>query len=178
MHGDIENIFMTEAEISECVRRLALQITEDYRDKNLTAVVILRGSLIFAADLIRQIELPMTVDFIQASSYGSGAVSSGTLNITHGLEDDPSGRDLLLIEDIIDTGNTLLHLKEHLKASGASSVKICTLLSKPDRRTVDIKVDYIGKVIPNEFVVGYGLDYDQKYRNLPYIGILKRDIYE
>lgn len=178
MHGDIENILMTEAEIDECVRRLAAQITADYREKALTAVVILRGSLVFAADLIRKIELPMTVDFIQASSYGAGTFSSGTLKITHGLEDDPTGKDLLLIEDIIDSGNTLLHLREYLKGSGAASVKVCTLLSKPERRTADIEADYTGKIIPNEFVVGYGLDYDQKYRNLPYIGILKREIYE
>ena len=178
MHSDMENILMTESEIAECVRELAARITADYRNKNLTAVVILRGSLIFAADLIRKIELPMTVDFIQASSYGAGTVSSGTLNITHSLEDDPTGKDLLLIEDIIDSGNTLLKLREHLKNSGAASVKVCALLSKPERRTVYIDADYTGRVIKNEFVVGYGLDYNQKYRNLPYIGILKREIYE
>lgn len=178
MHGDIENILMTEKEIAECVRTLGAKITEDYRGKELTAAVILRGSLVFAADLIRKIELPLTVDFIQASSYGSGTETSGTLNITHPLADDPAGRHLLLIEDIIDSGVTLLNLREQLKSSGALSVKTCTLLSKPARRRADIEADYTGKVIEDNFVVGYGLDYNQKYRNLPYIGILKREVYE
>lgn len=178
MHGDIENILMSEKEIAGCVSELAARITEDYRGKELTAVVILRGSLVFAADLIRRIELPLTVDFIQASSYGSGTESSGTLKITHPLSDNPAGRHLLLIEDIIDSGVTLFKLREYLKNSGALSVKTCALLSKPERRKIGIEAEYTGRVIANRFVVGYGLDYDQKYRNLPYIGILKREIYE
>lgn len=178
MHKDVEKILMSEQEIAECVDMLAKKITADYQNKDLVIAIILKGSLVFAADLIRKIDLPLTIDFMQASSYGSGTVSSGKLEIKKNLEDDITGKDLLIVEDIVDSGNTLFHLKEYLKHTSAASVKLCTLLSKPDRRETDVEVEYIGKVIPDEFVVGYGLDYNQQYRNLPYIGILKREVYE
>lgn len=178
MNKDVEKILFTESEIADCVKELGKQITEDYRGKELVVAVILKGSLIFAADLIRHINIPLRVDFMQASSYGTGTVSSGKLDIKRELEEDLSGKHLLVVEDIVDSGNTLYNLKEHLKNSAAESVKICTLLSKPDRRETEVEVEYIGRVIPDEFVVGYGLDFNQRYRNLPYIGILKREVYE
>ena len=178
MNKDVEKILFTEEEIRDCVKEIGRQISEDYRGKELVVAVIMKGSLVFAADLIRSIDLPLTVDFMQASSYGSGTVSSGTLEIKRDLEDTIAGKHLLIVEDIVDSGNTLYNLKEHLKNSSAASVRVCALLSKPERRETEVEVEYIGKVIPDEFVVGYGLDYDQKYRNLPYIGILKREVYE
>lgn len=177
MNKDIERILFNEGEISTCVKELANRINSDYEGKELVVAVIMKGSLVFAADLIRNINLPMTVDFMQVSSYGSGS-TSGSLVIKRDLEDDISGKHLLIIEDIVDSGNTLFNLKEHLKGSTAASVSVCALLSKPDRRETEVEVEYIGRVIPDEFVVGYGLDYAQRYRNLPYIGILKREVYE
>lgn len=178
MNKDVERILFSENEIAACVEALGNQITEDYRGKDLIVAVILKGSLVFAADLIRHINIPLKVDFMQVSSYGAGTVSSGKLEIKKDLEEEINGKHLLIIEDIVDSGNTLYNLKEHLKNSDAKSVKICTLLSKPERRETEVEVEYIGKVIPDEFVVGYGLDYNQQYRNLPYIGILKREVYE
>ncbi len=177
MTKDIERILFNEDEIIACVKDLGRQITADYQGKELVVAVIMKGSIMFAADLMRYIDVPLTVDFMQVSSYGSGT-TSGSLVIKRDLEDEIAGKHLLIIEDIVDSGNTLYNLKEHLKTSTAASVRVCALLSKPDRRETEVEVEYIGKVIPDEFVVGYGLDYDQKYRNLPYIGILKREVYE
>lgn len=177
MINDIERILFNEDEISTCVKELGRKITDDFKGKELVVAVIMKGSLTFAADLIRCIDLPITVDFMQVSSYGK-STTSGSLVIKRDLEDDISGKHLLIIEDIVDSGNTLYNLKEHLKTSTAASVSVCALLSKPDRRETEVDVEYIGKVIPDEFVVGYGLDYAQKYRNLPYIGVLKREVYE
>lgn len=178
MHKDVERILFTESEIADCVKELGRQITEDYRGKELVAAVIMKGSLMFAADLLRHIDIPLRIDFMQASSYGASTVSSGKLEIKRDLEEDIAGKHLLIIEDIVDSGNTLYNLKKHLKNSAAESVRICSLLSKPERRETEVEVEYIGKVIPDEFVVGYGLDFNQRYRNLPYIGILKREVYE
>lgn len=177
-NGNIEKILISEDEIANAVSKLGMQITKDYAEKNLLLIVILKGSLVFAADLMRCIHLPLILDFVQASSYGSGTVSSGELKMEKDFTENVSGKDILIIEDIVDSGNTLSAIKEHFKKTDASSVKICTLLSKPKRREIDIEVEYIGINIPDEFVVGYGLDFDQKYRNLPYIGVLKREIYE
>ena len=160
MHQDVEQILVTEEELNKIAHRLAAQITKDYEGKKLLLIGVLKGSIYFFTDLSRYIDLPCNIDFIQASSYGSGTVSSGKINIIKDVADDLTGFDVLLVEDILDTGNTL------------------TLLDKPARRIADIKADYVGTDVPDAFVVGYGLDYDQYYRNLPYIGVLKKSIYE
>ena len=174
---DIKYILFSEKEIAETVSRLAARINADYGGEEIIVGVVLKGSLTFAADLIRKLDMPIRLDFIQASSYGSGSKSTGQVKIKKDLENDIGGKHLLLIEDIIDSGNTLAGLKKMLKDRGPASVKICALLSKPSRREVEIEAEYIGAEIPDEFVVGYGLDYDEKYRNLPYIGVLKPRVY-
>lgn len=178
LHPDIERILVTEEELRHTVTRLGRQISADYQGQSLTVICIMKGSLVFTADLIRAINFPIELDFMQASSYGSSCVSCGCIDIKRDLEEDVSGKHLLIVEDIIDSGNTLSRLKTLLEKRGAASVKICTMLNKPDRRTADVYIDYEGIRIPDEFVVGYGLDYAQKYRNLPYVGVLKRAIYE
>lgn len=177
-HPDVERILVSEAELSACTERLAEKINADFGSEPLIAVIILKGSLIFAADLIRKLSMDVTMDFMKVSSYGSGSTSSGFINVKQDLESSIEGKNILIIEDIIDSGNTLHKLKELLKGRNPKSVKICTLLDKPERRVTPVEVEYSGIVIPDEFVVGYGLDYDEKYRNLPYVGILKREIYE
>ena len=176
----IKNILVSEAEISELCDRIAEQITEDYKDsdKKLVLICILKGSLMFTSELMKRISLPLEVDFMKVSSYGSNTVSSGYINIHLDIKrDDMSDVDFIIVEDIVDSGKTLSHLVRYLKERGAASVKTCTLLDKPDRRAVDFTPDYCGKIIPDEFVVGFGLDYDEKYRNLPFIGVLKPEIY-
>ena len=177
MNNDVEKVLINEEEIAACVQKLADQINKDYQGKEILALIILKGSSVFAADLIRKINVPVHIDFMQVSSYGAGT-TSGTLKIKKDLESDCTGKHILVIEDIVDSGNTLYMLKEHLSNTAAASVKICTLLSKPARRESDVEIEYIGDIIPDEFIVGYGLDYAEKYRNLPYIGILKREGYE
>lgn len=177
MINDVEKILFTEAQLKERVAQLGAQITADYAGKNLVMASVLRGSYIFMADLTRAIELPMAVDFMAVSSYGSGTVSSGQVEIRKDLSDPIEGKDLIIVEDILDSGNTLYYLKNVLEARHPASIRICTLLDKPDRRTKPISADYAGFTIPDAFVVGYGLDYDEKYRNLPYIGILKPSVY-
>ena len=140
-------------------------------------IPVLRGSFVFMADLIRKIEVPCTVDFMSVSSYGSGTTSSGQVQITKDLSDDIEGKDIIVVEDILDSGNTLSYLLQLLQARKPASMKLCTLLDKPDRRVKEVHVDYTGFTIPDEFVVGYGLDYAEHYRNLPYIGILKPEVY-
>lgn len=181
MHNDVESILMTEEELRETVERIGKKISDDYRDsdKKLLLVCILKGSLIFTSDLLRAIDIPCEVDFMQASSYGDQTISNGTVHIRLDLKkQDLSEYSIVIIEDILDTGNTLYNLINVLHGKGCDDVKLCVLLNKPDRRERVINVDYEGKVIPDEFVVGYGLDYDEKYRNLPYIGILKPEIYQ
>ncbi len=177
MSNDIKSVLLTEEKIAQIVEKLGNQITEDYAGKEILLVVILKGSLVFAADLMRKIKLPVNLDFMQVSSYGSGSVSSGKINIKKDIENDAAGKHVLIVEDIIDSGNTLAKLKRLFKDRNAASVKICTFLSKPDRRETEVECEYIGTEIPDEFVVGYGLDYNQCYRNLPYIGILKPEVY-
>ncbi len=177
MHKDIEKVLFNEAQIEEIVGNVAEKINNDYGDSEIVAIVILKGSLVFSADLIRRLDMNVQVDFMQASSYGFGTESSGVIKIKKDLETDIRGKHALIIEDIIDSGRTLSLLKEELKKRGAASVKIASLLSKPARRVVDVETEYLGTEIPDEFVVGYGLDYAERYRNLPYIGILKPEVY-
>ena len=173
MENDIKEILLTEKELADKTRELAAQIMRDYEGKNPLIVSVLKGSFIFMADLVRQIKIPCTVDFMALSSYGAGVKTSGQVRIIKDLDRDISGRDVIVVEDILDSGLTLSYLLELLKAREPRSIRLCTLLDKPDRRKVDVTVDYRGFTIPDEFVVGYGLDLDERYRNLPYIGGLK-----
>ena len=177
MHEHVESILYSEEQLRQRVRELGAQITADYAGKEPVLASVLRGSYIFMADLTRAINLPVTVDFMAVSSYGAGTKSSGQVEIKKDLSDSIEGRDLIIVEDILDSGNTLFYLMEILKARKPASIRICTLMDKPDRRTQPIVADYVGFTIPDAFVVGYGLDYDEKYRNLPYVGILKPSVY-
>lgn len=178
MQDDIQRVLLNEQEIQDIVTRVGRQVTEDYRGKNLVLVSVLKGSVVFMADLMRAIDLPLSIDFMVVSSYGNGTESSGQVKIIKDLDLDLSGQDLLLVEDILDTGRTLYSLREILKMRSPSSVRICTFLDKPERRKADISADYIGAEVPDEFVVGYGLDFAQRYRNLPYLGVLKPSVYQ
>ena len=180
MIADIQEVLVSEKELEDICERLANQISEDYKssDRKLVLICILKGSLMFTTELMKRIPLPLEVDFMKVSSYGSKSVSSGYINIHLDIKrDDMQEVDFLIIEDIVDSGNTLSHLVRYLKERGAGSVRTCTLLDKPDRRAVEFEPDYCGRVIPDAFVVGFGLDYDEKYRNLPYVGILKPEVY-
>lgn len=178
MQKDLEKVLLTKEEISKMISGLGKQISEDYKGKNLLLVSVLKGSIVFMADLMRSITIDCKIDFMAVSSYGSGTKSSGRVKIIKDLDIDLEGYDLLIVEDILDSGNTLYNLKKLLMGRNPKSIKICTFLDKPARRTADIKADYVGIEIPDDFVVGYGLDYDEKYRNLPCLGILKRRVYE
>lgn len=177
MHKDIEKILYSEKDIENIVNTIAKQIEKDYNDKDFIMVGLLKGSVAFMVDLMRKVNLDFSIDFIVASSYGSGTVSSGRVNIQKDISQSVEGKDILIVEDIIDSGNTLDFITKYLKAKKAKSVKLCTLFNKLDRRVADIHIDYAGAVIPDEFIVGYGLDYDEKYRNLPYVGVLKPSVY-
>lgn len=177
MHKDLKYVLVEKEEISAIVSRLAEKINADFKDKPVLALVILKGSIMFAADLLRELTMPLTIDFMKVSSYGQDSKSSGKINILLDTNLDLTGVNVLIIEDIIDSGNTLSKLKELLSGRNANCVKICTLLDKPERREAPIEADYTGKLIPNEFVVGYGLDFAERYRNLPYIGVLDEKIY-
>ena len=176
--NDIEKILVSEKELDEINKRLGAEITKDFEGKNLLVVGILKGSVYFMTDLTRYIDLPLKLDFIAVSSYGAGTRSSGIVKIIKDIDIPLEGYDVLLIEDILDSGRTLKYVTEMLEMRRANSISVCTLLDKPERRVVDLTPNYVGCSVPDEFVVGYGLDYDQKYRNLPYIGALKRSIYE
>lgn len=177
MKDDIKEVLLDEGQISETVKKIGAQISKDYEGKNLLLISVLKGSVVFMADLMRAIKIPCKIDFMVVSSYGDKAVSSGAVKIIKDLDINLSGYDLLIVEDILDTGRTLSSLMDILKTRNPNSVKICTFLDKPDRRAVSLSADYMGAQIPDEFVVGYGLDYDEKYRNLPYVGVLKPEIY-
>lgn len=180
MRNDIESILVSEQELSAVIDRLAEEITEDYKnsERKLVFVCILKGSLMFTTELMKRVPLPMEVEFMKVSSYGSRTVSSGFINIHLDIKrDDMEDIDFLIIEDIIDSGITLSHLVRYLKERGAGSVKTVALLNKPDRRTIDFAPDYYGTLIPDKFVVGFGLDYGEKYRNLPFVGVLKPEVY-
>ena len=178
MLKDVERILITSEEIGARVRELGQQITNDYAGQDILMIGVLRGAVVFMSDLARAIKRPIDIDFLAISSYGLSTNSSGVVRILKDLDEVVQGRHLLIIEDIIDSGLTLNYLVENLKSRKPASVRICTLLSKPDRRKVDVQVDYNGFIIPDYFVVGYGLDYAGKYRNLPFIGVLKPEIYE
>lgn len=178
MNNDIEKILFNEEQIAEIVDRLGKTITEDYKDKNLLLVGILKGSIIFMADLMRKLKLPCKTEFMAISSYGDTTRSSGVVRIIKDLSMDIKDYDVLIIEDILDSGNTLSKLKAMLELRNPKSLKICAFFDKPDRRTANIKADYVGAEIPDEFIVGYGLDYAEKYRNLPYVGVVKPEIYK
>lgn len=178
MHKDVEKILVSEEQISETVTRIANDINHDLNGEPLLVIIILKGSTPFAMDLIRKLDMPVEIDFMQVSSYGKSTVSDGFIKIKRDIEQDVSSKNILIVEDIIDSGNTLYKLKTLFEERNAKSVRICTLLDKPSRRIVDVKVDYSGIEIPDEFAIGYGLDYDEQYRNLPYVGVLKRSVYE
>lgn len=178
MEQDIERILFTEEQLKARVAQLGAQITADYQGKAPVVISILRGSYIFMADLTRHIQLPCTVDFMAVSSYGKGTSSSGQVKIIKDLSESVEGKDVLVVEDILDSGNTLFYLLQMLQARHVASVKLCTLLDKPSRRTKPVAADYVGFTVDDLFVVGYGLDYAEKYRNLPYIGILKPRVYD
>lgn len=178
MEQDIAGILLTQEQITEKVHEMGQKIASDYAGKRLLLVGILKGAMVFMADLMRAIDLPVTIDFMMVSSYGSGAKTSGHVKILKDLDYEVKDKDILFVEDIIDSGVTLSYLQELMRLRGARSVGLCALLNKPDRRQVDVAVDYCGFDIPDKFVVGYGLDYAERYRNLPYVAVLKREIYE
>lgn len=166
-------VMISEEDVDARIKALGEWISKDYAGKHVHLVCILKGSVFFMCELAKRITVPVTMDFMSVSSYGSGTVSSGMVRLVKDLDEPLEGKDVLIVEDIIDSGNTLSHLVEMLYTRNPKSMRICTLLDKPDRRVADVNVDYVGFEIPDEFVVGYGLDYDQKYRNLPYIGVVE-----
>ncbi len=176
MIKEIKSILVSAEEIDKTVEKLAQRINADYAGKSIVLLIILKGSVVFASDLMRKLDIDVTLEFMQVSSYGGGSVSTGQIKITKDAQTDLNGRNVIIAEDIIDSGNTLKALTELLKKRGAN-VEVCTLLSKPSRREAQVDVKYIGMEIPDEFVVGYGMDYDEKFRSLPYIGILKEEVY-
>jgi len=177
LHNDIQEILFSEAQIQDKIRELGQQISEDYRGRNPLVICVLKGAFIFMADLIKRMDIPLEIDFMAVSSYGNATSSSGVVKIIKDLDTSVEGRDVLIVEDIIDSGLTLSYLVDVLERRNALSVAIVTLFDKPGRRTVGLEADYKGFVIPDAFIVGYGLDYAEQYRNLPYVGILKEAVY-
>lgn len=180
MHKDLARILITEEELDSIISRIAGELDRDYsgEDKRLVLLCILKGSVVVMGELMKKITVPVEIDFMRVSSYGSGTTSSGNVNIILDLlRKDLEQCDIVIVEDIIDSGRTLSYLSNYLKLKGARSVRTCTLLDKPSRREVDFTADYVGCEIPDEFVVGFGLDYDEKYRALPYVGVLKEEVY-
>lgn len=180
MLNSIKEVLVSESEINEIVERIAGQINEDYKDKNLLLVCILKGSVCFMADLMKKITIPCSIDFMVAKSYYSGTESRGEIKIYKDLDIDICDYDVLIVEDIFDSGRTLNLLVEKLKQRNPRSLECCSLLDKPERRdpNISLTLKYTGKNVPDEFVVGYGLDYDEKYRNLPFVGVLKQEVYD
>lgn len=178
MNDDIRAVLVSEQQLKDKVAQLGAQISQDYAGKDLVLVSILKGAVVFMADLMRAVTIPCSIDFMVVSSYGAGTTTTGLVKIIKDLDSDLSGKDVLIVKDILDTGVTLSNLVPMLKMRDPNSVRICAILDKPSRRRADIQADYIGFQVPDEFVVGYGLDYDEKYRNLPYVGVLKPSVYE
>lgn len=178
MEKDIQRILFSKEELVKKVKEIGQKITMDYKGKELVVIGVLKGANIFLADLVREINLPLNIDFMAVSSYGSSTESSGVVRILKDLDLEIENKHVLIIEDIIDTGLTLKYLTENLKSREVASLEICTLLDKPSRRKCNLDIKYIGFEIPDEFIVGYGIDYAEKYRNLPYVSTLKREIYE
>lgn len=177
LEKDIQEVLFSEEQLDRRVREIAAQIEKDYEGKEIMLISVLRGSFVFMADLCRRIDLPCTLDFMSVSSYGKGTSSSGQVQITKDLSSDISGKHIIVVEDILDSGNTLSYLLKLLEQRNPASIRLCTLLDKPERRVKQVEVHYSGFTIPDAFVVGYGLDYAEKYRNMPYIGILKPEVY-
>lgn len=177
MLNDIEKVLLSKEEISAKVKELGEKISKDYEGKNLLLVSVLKGSVVFMADLMRAITVHCNIDFMAVSSYGNGVKTSGVVKIIKDLDIPLEGYDVLIVEDILDSGMTLGYIRELLYARNPASMKICTLFDKPIRRKVDIKADYVGFEVPDEFIVGYGLDYAERYRNVPFIGVLKPEVY-
>ena len=177
MHSAIERILLSEDQIKARIAELGRELTADYAGKNPIFIGVLKGVVMFFADMIRAIPLDCQIDFMAVSSYGGGTQSSGKIRIQKDISVDLAGRHVVILEDILDSGLTLSHTAAYLKTKGPASLKICTLLDKPDRRKAEVQADYVGFTIPNLFVVGYGLDYDENYRNLPYVGVLKPEAY-
>ena len=171
--ADNIRVMLTEEEIDTKIREIAAQITKDYAGKEVHLVCILKGSIFFTCELAKRIDLPVTLDFMSVSSYGDGTESSGRVKIVKDLDENIEGKDVIVVEDIVDTGRTLSHLMEVLRVRKPATLKLCTLLDKPSRRVVEVDVNYTGFAIPDQFVVGYGLDFAQQYRNLPYIGVVE-----
>lgn len=178
MIQDIKDVLFSEKEINDKVREIGEQISSDYKGKNLIIVGVLKGSVVFVADLLRNVKIQCEIDFMAVSSYGKSTESSGVVRILKDLDDSVEGKDVLIVEDIVDSGITLGYLLNYFKTRKVNSVEIVTLLNKAARRRVDVPVKYIGFEVPDEFIVGYGIDYAQRYRNLPFIGTLKPEIYE
>ena len=177
MHSAIERILLSEDQIKARIAELGRELTADYAGKNPIFIGVLKGVVMFFADMIRAIPLDCQIDFMAVSSYGGGTQSSGKIRIQKDMSVDLAGRHVVILEDILDSGLTLSHTAAYLKTKGPASLKICTLLDKPDRRKAEVQADYVGFTIPNLFVVGYGLDFDENYRNLPYVGVLKPEAY-
>jgi len=176
--NDVESVLLSEEKLATRIAEIGAEITNDYAGKEILMIGVLRGAVIFMADLARSIKVPVAIDFMAVSSYGAGTTSSGVVRILKDLDENVEGKHLLVVEDIIDSGLTLNYLLDNLKSRKPASIKLCTLLNKPERRKVDVKIDYNGFNVPDYFVIGYGLDYAEKYRNLPFIGILKPEIYK
>ncbi|MCI8891143.1 MAG: hypoxanthine phosphoribosyltransferase [Eubacterium sp.] len=166
-------VMISEDEVNARIAKIAAQISADFQGEEILAIGILRGGVYFCTELTKRITVPVILDFMEASSYGSATESSGTVHITKDLIEDIAGKNVIVVEDIIDTGRTLRLLLDNLRARGPKCLKLCTLLDKPERRVVEVAVDYNGFVVPNKFVIGYGMDYEQRYRNLPYIGVIE-----
>ena len=180
MHKDLARILVNEEELDQIITRIAAELDRDYagEDKHLVLLCILKGSVVVMGELMKKITVPVEIDFMRVSSYGGGTKTSGNVNIILDLiRKDLDQCDIVIVEDIIDSGRTLAYLSDYLQLKGARSVRTCTLLDKPSRREVDFQADYVGREIPDEFVVGFGLDYDEKYRALPYVGVLKEEVY-
>ena len=175
---DVDKILLTEKQIHQRVLELGQQIAADYVGKDLMMISVLKGSILFVADLMRAIEAPLSIEFMAVSSYGADTATSGVVKIVKDIDVSIKDKHVLIVEDILDSGMTLSYLTELLAQRGTASIKVVTLLDKPARRKVDIKPDYVGFEVPDEFLIGYGLDYIEYYRNLPYIGVLKREVYE
>ena len=178
MINDVERVLLSEEQLAARIVELGAEITADYAGKEILMIGVLRGAVLFMADLARAIKVPVAIDFMAVSSYGAGTSSSGVVRILKDLDENVEGKHVLVVEDIIDSGLTLNYLVDNLKSRQPASIKICTLLNKPERRKVDVDIAYNGFTIPDHFVIGYGLDYAEKYRNLPFIGILKPKIYQ
>ncbi|GKT03112.1 hypoxanthine phosphoribosyltransferase [Furfurilactobacillus sp. WILCCON 0119] len=178
MDNDIEKTLYSAEEIKEAAHRLGMQLTEDYRDKKPIMVSVLKGAILWTVDVMREMDIMAEMDFVDVSSYHGGVASAGEIELIHDLSVDVTDRNIIIMEDIIDTGRTLQYLIDLLKKRHAKDIKVCTLLDKPEGRVVPAKADYVGFQLPKEFVVGYGLDYKEFYRNLPYVGVLKPSVYE